>query len=60
MQEKSIKIGNPKTTIDNPPSGFIRYYPQYKFGDLMLTELARLVGVSRQSIYKYLAIYGGV
>lgn len=54
---KGAVIGRPKTTIDNLPTGFIRHYPKYKSGDLTLTELARLVGVSRQSIYKYIGIY---
>ena len=54
---KGAVIGRPKTTIDNLPTGFIRHYPKYKAGDLTLTELARLVGVSRQSIYKYIGIY---
>jgi DNA invertase Pin-like site-specific DNA recombinase len=57
---KGAVIGRPKTTIDNLPTGFIRHYPKYKAGDLTLTELARLVGVSRQSIYKYIGIYEGV
>jgi len=59
-REKGAVIGRPKTTIDNLPTGFIRHYPKYKAGDLTLTELARLVGVSRQSIYKYIGIYEGV
>ncbi len=57
---KGAVIGRPKTTIDNLSTGFIRHYPKYKAGDLTLTELARLVGVSRQSIYKYIGIYEGV
>ena len=57
---KGAVIGRPKTTIDNLPTGFIRHYPKYKAGDLTLTELARLIGVSRQSIYKYIGIYEGV
>lgn len=54
---KGAVIGRPKTTIDNLPTGFIRHYAKYKSGDLTLTELARLIGVSRQSIYKYIGIY---
>lgn len=57
---KGAVIGRPKTTIDNLPTGFIRHYAKYKFGDLTLTELARVCGISRQSAYKYKEIYEGV
>lgn len=59
-REKGARIGRPKTELDNLPTGFIRHYPKHKSGDLNITELARLVGVSRQSIYKYIGIYEGV
>ena len=58
-RDKGVVIGRPTTTLDNLPSGFIRHYPKHKSGDLTITELARLVGVSRQSIYKYKEIYEG-
>lgn len=59
-KDKGITIGRPKVDIDNLPTGFVRHYPKHKSGDLNVTELARLVGVSRQSIYKYISIYEGV
>ena len=58
-KEKGAVLGRPTVTIDNLPTGFIRHYPKHKSGDLNITELARLVGVSRQSIYKYINIYEG-
>lgn len=58
-REKGAVIGRPMVTLDNLPSGFLRHYPKHKSGDLNITELARLVGVSRQSIYKYIGIYEG-
>jgi DNA invertase Pin-like site-specific DNA recombinase len=58
-REKGAVIGRPKTTIDNLPTGFIRHYPKYKAGDLTLTELAKVCGISRQTAYKYKAIYEG-
>lgn len=59
-KEKGVVLGRPLVTIDNLPTGFLRHYPKHKAGELNVTELARLVGVSRQSIYKYKAIYEGV
>lgn len=58
-KEKGVRIGRPKTDIDNLPSGFIKHYPKYTKGELNVSELARLVGVSRQSIYKYVGIIEG-
>lgn len=58
-RDKGAVIGRPATTIDNLPTGFIRHYPKHKAGELTITELARLVGVSRQSIYKYIGVYEG-
>lgn len=54
---KGVKIGRPKTSLDNLPANFIRHYPKYKAGDLTLVELARLCGISRQTAYKYRTIY---
>jgi len=58
-KEKGAVLGRPTVTIDNLPVGFIRHYPKLMAGELNVTELARLVGVSRQSIYKYKEIYEG-
>ncbi|WP_058486862.1 recombinase family protein [Defluviitalea phaphyphila] len=56
-REKGAVIGRPKTTLDNLPIVFLRHYPLYNRGDLTLTELAKVCGISRQSAYKYKAIY---
>lgn len=58
-RDKGAVIGRPKTTLDELPSGFLRHYPKYKAGELTLTELARLCDISRQTAYKYKAIYEG-
>ena len=58
-KDKGARIGRPRGDIDNLPTGFVRHYPKHKSGDLTITELARLVGVSRQSIYKYINVYEG-
>lgn len=54
---KGACIGRPKTEIDNLPTGFLRHYPKYVSKDINVTELARLCAVSRQTIYKYIAVY---
>ena len=54
---KGKVVGRPITTIDNLPSVFLKYYPQYKNGQINKTELARLCKMSRQSIHKYINVY---
>lgn len=49
-------IGRPKTTEDNIPTVFYKYYPMYKNGKINLSEFARLCEMTRASIYKYLKI----
>lgn len=58
-KDKGKVIGRPMVTIENLPSGFIRHYPKHRVGELTLTELARVCDISRQTAYKYKAIYEG-
>lgn len=51
---KGKTIGRRKTTIDDIPQSFYRYYPQFANGNINLSEFARLSKLSRNSIYKYL------
>lgn len=56
---KGKRIGRRKTTENDIPTSFFRYYPQYANGGINLSEFARLAGLSRNSIYKYLKIVEG-
>ncbi|MBQ7888765.1 MAG: recombinase family protein [Erysipelotrichaceae bacterium] len=51
---KGVQIGRPKTTKDNIPFLFYKHYPAYTSGQLNISEFARVVGVSRTTIYKYI------
>lgn len=53
---KGKHIGRKKTTEDDIPSSFFRYYPQYVKGNINISEFARLSDLSRNSVYKYLKI----
>lgn len=53
---KGAKIGRPRTTHDDIPAAFLKFYPAYKDGRLTATEFARVAGVGRTSLYKYLKI----
>ena len=53
---KGKHIGRSKTSIDDIPAVFFRYYPKFANGGINLSEFARLTNLSRNSIYKYLRI----
>ena len=54
---KGKVIGRPTTTVKNLPNSFIKHYPKYRSGQVNKSELARLCGISRQSVHKYIGIY---
>ena len=53
---KGAKIGRPHTTVDDIPAIFYKHYPAYAAGNINKAELARICGISRNSVYKYLRI----
>lgn len=53
---KGKHIGRYKTTVEDIPASFFRYYPKFSNGGINLSEFARLTGLSRNSVYKYLRI----
>ena len=53
---KGKKVGRPQTTKDNIPPIFYKHYPAFVTGTLNISEFARLCGMSRPTIYKYLGL----
>lgn len=53
---KGKRIGRPSTTKEDIPAAFYRHYPAYTTGKLNVSELARVCGLSRPTVYKYLRI----
>ena len=51
---KGKRIGRPSTTKEDIPAAFYRHYPAYTAGKLNISELARVCGLSRPTVYKYL------
>ena len=51
---KGSPIGRPKVTKDNIPTNFLRHYPSLLSGQINISELARVCGLSRPTVYKYL------
>lgn len=48
--------GRPRTSRDNIPDVFYRYYPQYKSGQLNKSELSRISGLCYDTVLKYIKI----
>ncbi len=53
---KGKQIGRPKTTANDIPSIFYKYYPMFSSGKINLSEFSRLCSMTRATIYKYLRI----
>lgn len=53
---KGKKIGRRPTTKDDIPAVFYRHYPAYAAGQLNVSELARVCGLSRPTVYKYIKL----
>lgn len=58
-REKGSPIGRPKITKENLPQQFYKYYPSYKSGSLNKSELARLCGLSRNTVRRYIDVVEG-
>lgn len=53
---KGKRIGRPQVTVESIPAIFLRHYPAYKNGSLNVSELARVCGMSRTTVYKYVEL----
>lgn len=53
---KGKQIGRRPTTKDDIPATFYKHYPSYAAGKLNISELARVCGLSRPTVYKYLRL----
>lgn len=53
---KGKQIGRPQVTVEDLPSVFLRHYPAHQKGALNVSELARVCGISRTTVYKYLSL----
>ncbi len=55
-RDKGRKIGRPQTTKDDIPPIFYKHYPAFAAGNMNVSELARICGLSRPTVYKYLRL----
>ena len=55
---KGAQIGRKPTTKDDIPAIFYKHYPAFIAGHMNVSELARVCGLSRPTVYKYFRIIG--
>lgn len=55
---KGKQIGRKPITKDDIPAAFYKHYPAFMAGNMNLSELARICGLSRPTVYKYLKMVG--
>ncbi|NMA30819.1 MAG: recombinase family protein [Candidatus Methanofastidiosa archaeon] len=56
-KEKGKKLGRPKVQL---PCNFLKEYKRFregKYGDISATAFARMMGIGRSTLYKYIKIY---
>ena len=53
---KGKRVGRRPTTKADIPALFCRHYPTYASGKMNVSELARVCGLSRPTVYKYLRL----
>ncbi|WP_414628128.1 recombinase family protein [Natranaerobius thermophilus] len=53
-QKEGKPIGRPKRKL---PKNFSKWYPEWKNGDMTAVEFARIMGVSKPTIYRYIRHY---
>lgn len=55
---KGRRIGRPQTTKEDIPAAFLKHYAAFQEGKMNVSELARVCGLSRPTVYKYLRMVG--
>lgn len=53
---KGKKLGRPAISRDKLPAVFFKFYPDWKGGRMNKTEFARLVGVGRDTLNRYIKL----
>ena len=53
---KGKRVGRRPTTKDDIPAIFHKHYPAFAAGKMNVSELARVCGISRPTVYKYLKL----
>jgi DNA invertase Pin-like site-specific DNA recombinase len=55
-KRKGVRLGRPRLKIDEIPQKVMDYWPMFDSGTLSKTDFARLCGISRPTLYRYIAL----
>ncbi len=55
---KGKRVGRPRVCKEDIPAAFMKHYAAYVEGKMNVSELARVCGLSRPTVYKYLHMIG--
>ena len=55
---KGKQIGRRKSTKEDIPAIFLKHLPAFRAGKMNVSELARICGISRPTVYKWLRMIG--
>jgi len=55
---KGKQIGRKPVTKEDIPAVFMKHYPAFQSGSMNVSELARICGLSRPTVYKYMKMVG--
>ena len=55
---KGSRIGRPKFKKEDIPTNFLKHYAIFMEGKMNVSELARVCGLSRPTVYKYMKMMG--
>jgi len=55
-KSKGVRLGRPKRTVDKVPKKVRDFFPMYQDGDISKTDYAKLCGISRPTLYKYIEL----
>ena len=55
---KGRRIGRPQTSKEDIPAAFLKHYAAFQEGKMNVSELARVCGLSRPTVYKYMKMMG--
>ena len=57
-REKGKQLGRRPITKADIPAVFLKHYPSFQSGNMNVSELARICGLSRPTVYKYMKMVG--
>lgn len=56
-RSKGVKLGRPSVQVKDLPKKFLEHYELYSSGQISKADYARICGVSKPTIYKYISLY---